>query len=72
MEVTNRLIDGKPSITANTGRPRHSDGAFTLQPPTGSLLHCRALPDVGVDTWFTNMYRAYETLSPALQRIVDG
>jgi len=71
MDVTNRLVDGKRSITADTGRQWHSDGAFTLRPPTGSLLHCRALPSVGGDTWFTNMYMAYERLSPTFQRMVD-
>lgn len=71
MEVTNRVTDGKPSVTARTGREWHSDGAFTVRPPTGSLLHCRALPEVGGDTWFTNMAMAWEALSPAMQRLLE-
>lgn len=71
MEVTNRIVDGKPSVTAKTGRQWHSDGAFTVRPPTGSLLHCRALPGVGGDTWFTDMARAWEALSPAMQRMLE-
>lgn len=71
-EVTNRLIDGKKSLTAEVGRKWHSDGAFTVRPPTGSLLHCRQHPSVGGDTWFANMYAAYEKLSPALKEVVDG
>ena len=35
------------------------------------MLHCRALPSVGGNTLFTNMYLAYETLSEALRRILD-
>ncbi len=69
--VTNRITNGKRSETAEAGRVWHSDGAYTLRPPTGALLHCRARPDVGGDTWFTNMYRAYDTLSDTLKGIVD-
>jgi len=70
MEVTNKVSDGKASVTANTGRQWHSDGAFTTQPPIGSLLHCRQLPDVGGDTWFTNMVMAYDTLSNEMKRLI--
>ena len=69
-EVTNRLIGGKQSPSAEVGRQWHSDGAFTLRPPTGSLLHCRQLPSVGGDTWFTNMYAAFESLSEALKKVL--
>ncbi len=71
VQLTNRVVAGKPSETAKVGNCWHSDGAFTLQPPTGSLLHCKALPDVGGDTWFTNMYMAYEALSETMRGIVD-
>lgn len=72
MIVSNKpAIDGTPSLTAETGRQWHSDGAFTLRPPTGSLLHCREIPDVGGDTWFTSMYAAYEALSTTMRDLVD-
>ena len=71
-EVTNRIVDGKKSLTAEVGRKWHSDGAFTVRPPTGSLLHCRQLPSVGGDTWFANMTAAYDKLSPTLKTVVDG
>ena len=69
--VTNRVTAGKRSETAEAGRVWHSDGAYTLRPPTGGFLHCHARPDVGGDTWFTNMYRAYDTLSATLKGIAD-
>jgi len=72
IEVTNRVADGKPSETGEVGRIWHSDGAYTTRPPTGSLLHCRALPSAGGTTWFNNMYLAYETLSPGMQRFADS
>ncbi len=71
VRVTNRVVDGKPSISRNVGRTWHSDSAFALVPPMGSLLHCRALPEVGGDTLFANMYMAYERLSPAFRRVID-
>jgi taurine dioxygenase len=71
LEVTNRVVDGKKSDTAEVGRLWHSDGAYTTRPATGSLLHCRELPAVGGDTWFTNMYTAYDRLSPAMKAIVE-
>jgi taurine dioxygenase len=68
-EVTNRIVNGRRSPTAEVGRDWHSDGAFTLRPPTGSLLRCAQLPDVGGDTWFNNMYMAFETLSAEMKRV---
>ena len=70
--VTNRMVDGKPSDTRNVGRQWHSDGAYSLRPPTGSLLHAVELPEAGGSTWFTNMYLAYETLSPTLRDLLEG
>lgn len=70
-EITNRVVNGKPSETADIARRWHSDGAFTVRPPTGSLLHCRACPDVGGDTRFSNMYMAYDRRSGVMQKLVD-
>jgi taurine dioxygenase len=38
----------------------------------GTLLLARQVPPVGGDTMFANMYAAYETLSPGMQRLLDG
>jgi taurine dioxygenase len=73
MVVTNKASeDGKPSTTAETGRQWHSDGAFTLKPSLGSFLHCREIPGVGGDTWFTSMYAAFDALSPPMQRLAES
>ncbi len=71
VRITNRVVDGKPSISRNVGRTWHSDSAFACVPPMGSLLYCAALPDVGGDTLFASTYMAYERLSPTLRGIVD-
>ena len=70
-EVTNRMVDGRPSESAEVGRVWHSDGAYTVRPPTGSLLHCQMIPSAGGSTWFNNMTMAYDALSPALQHMLD-
>lgn len=72
LQVTNRKTDGKPSETRNTGRNWHSDYSYTGKPAAGSMLYCDVCPPVGGDTMFANMVRAYETLSPKLQGILDG
>jgi taurine dioxygenase len=54
------------------GQQWHSDLSYTLRPALGSVLQCLQIPPVGGDTLFSNMYLAYETLSPAMKRIVDG
>jgi taurine dioxygenase len=70
-EITNKVVNGKPSETADIARRWHSDGAFTIRPPTGSLLHCRACPEVGGNTLFSNMYMAYDRLSDGLKSLLD-
>ncbi len=69
--VTNKVVDGKPSDTRNVGRSWHSDGIYRLKPYLGSLLYSHEIPPVGGNTLFTNMYMAYETLSPKLRDILD-
>ncbi len=56
----------------NFGGVWHSDTAYLDVPPMASLLVARDVPAVGGDTLFANMYVAYETLSPGMQRLLDG
>ena len=50
----------------------HNDSTFAAEPPMGSMIRVVQMPRVGGDTCFANMYEAFETLSPAMQRHVDG
>ncbi len=50
----------------------HSDASFLERPPALSILCARSLPPAGGDTLFSNMYLAYESLSPALREVLDG
>ena len=72
MEITTRLINGRPSETRNVGRNWHSDYSYTQRPAAASMLFCVEPAPVGGDTMFCNMVKAYETLSKPMQKIVDG
>ena len=74
-------IDGFPEITpvvkleherVNFGGLWHTDTAYLERPPMGTMLLAREVPPFGGDTLFANTYLAYETLSPGLQRLLDG
>ena len=69
--VTNEpKVDGSPSDTKYTGRQWHSDMSFTTAPSLGSLLKCYAVPEVGGDTLFANMYLAYDALSAGMKKLI--
>lgn len=63
--------DGSPSDTRETGVNWHSDLSYTLRPAMGSLLYCREMPEVGGDTQFANMFRAYDTLSEGMKKMIE-
>jgi taurine dioxygenase len=50
----------------------HTDETFLDRPPMATLLHAQVVPPVGGDTCFVSMTAAYEALSPAMKRYVDG
>lgn len=70
--LSNIKKDGKPVGSAYSGRVWHSDGHFLSNPPVGSMLYARVVPPVGGDTWYGNMYAAYDALPEALKdRVKD-
>jgi taurine dioxygenase len=74
-------LDGYPCIievkkleheTVNFGGIWHSDTTYLDQPPMGSMLLAREVPPYGGDTLFASQYKAWETLSPTMQSMIDG
>jgi taurine dioxygenase len=55
----------------NFGAGWHSDWSFQEAPPAATLLHSKVVPPVGGDTLFVDAVRAYEALSPAMQRMLE-
>ncbi len=50
----------------------HTDSTFLERPPKAGVLQAIKLPAVGSDTCWASMSAAYERLSPALQRTLEG
>lgn len=50
----------------------HTDLTHELQPPGITHLHNDAIPDVGGDTVWVSGYAAFDKLSPALQKFLEG
>ena len=69
LEVSTIPKGNKPSPTRTAGRDWHSDYAYTSYPAAASLLYCVEKPDVGGDTMFCNMARAYDDLSEKMKGI---
>jgi taurine dioxygenase len=65
-------VKKEPDETRNIGGNWHSDHAFDKEPPLGSVLLARELPDYGGDTMFASMYAAYDALSDGLKKTLQG
>lgn len=74
-------IEGHPLIIpvlklahekVNFGGIWHTDTAYLEIPPMASMLIARELPPFGGDTLFASGYAAFEALSPAMQRMLEG
>jgi taurine dioxygenase len=62
----------EPDAEANFGGAWHADLTFLTEPPLGSILYAKEVPEVGGDTMWANLYLAYETLSKGMKELVDG
>ncbi|KPK18219.1 MAG: taurine dioxygenase [Betaproteobacteria bacterium SG8_41] len=56
----------------NFGGIWHSDTTYLERPPMASMLYAIEIPPYGGDTLFANQYLAYETLSDAYRKLLDG
>lgn len=62
----------EPAATRNTGGNWHTDHAFDVEPPLGSVLLARELPECGGDTMFASMVAAYDALSDGMKKSLAG
>ena len=82
-----RFVDGKPELyivsnvkvngvaigSLGAGEAVwHTDMSYLPAPPKASLLYALEVPQSGGDTWFVNMYTAFDTLPEELKRRALG
>ena len=65
------VIHTDESSFRNNGERWHSDVSADGEPPMASILHIQHVPPSGGDTCWSNMYAAYEALSPAMQELLE-
>ena len=66
------MVSKEPDQIANIGGGWHTDHSYDQEPALGSILVARELPASGGDTWFTSMYKAYDSLSDGLKETLEG
>jgi taurine dioxygenase len=70
--VSNKKQDGEPLGREDAGTYWHSDGTWQTFPSIASILYGIEIPRVGGNTMFADLYQAWETLTPTLQRMIEG
>lgn len=61
----------EPEDERNFGGDWHGDVTYLKEPPLGSILYAKEVPEVGGDTLWANQYLAYETLSSGMREMLD-
>ena len=71
--VSNVMKNGEPIGSLGAGEATwHTDMSYLEDPPKASILHALEIPPAGGDTYFCNMYRAYELLPEGLKQRITG
>jgi taurine dioxygenase len=71
--VSNVIENGVPIGSLGAGEAVwHTDMSYLEDPPKASILYALEVPPGGSDTWFCNMYAAYEQLPAGLKQRVPG
>jgi taurine dioxygenase len=70
--VSNKKQDGEPLGREDAGTYWHSDGTWQTFPSKASILYGIEIPRVGGNTMFADLYQAWETLTPTMQRMIEG
>jgi taurine dioxygenase len=71
--VSNVIENGVPIGSLGAGEAVwHTDMSYLENPPKASMLYALEIPPAGGDTYFCNMYRAYESLPDALKRRISN
>jgi taurine dioxygenase len=66
------VIENRPGLPGARNDEWHSDITCSERPPALSVLQALVVPQALGATMYCNMYRAYETLSAGMRRMLDG
>lgn len=71
--VSNVMENGVPIGSLGAGEASwHTDMSYLQDPPKASILYALEVPPSGGYTYFSNMYRAYESLPDTLKNKIAG
>jgi taurine dioxygenase len=73
--ISNVVENGKPTGNLGDGEAVwHADMTYVEVPPKAAMLHALEVPppEAGGNTYFANMFAAYETLPAELKKAVEG
>ncbi len=70
--LSNVKRDGNPIGLADAGTYFHSDYSYLQEPARATTLYSVQVPRRGGDTLFANQYAAYDDLSDAMKRRIEG
>jgi taurine dioxygenase len=71
--ISNVVENGRPIGGLGDGEAVwHADMTYVEVPPKAAVLHALEVPPVGGNTYFADMFAAYETLPADLKRAAEG
>ena len=71
--ISNIVQDGKPAGNLGAGEAVwHADMTYQENPPRAAILYALQVPDTGGNTYFADMYKAYDALPDDLKAEVEG
>ena len=71
--ISNVVENGKPIGNLGDGEAVwHADMTYVEVPPKAAMLHSLEVPPTGGNTYFANMFAAYETLPADLKKAAEG
>ena len=70
--LSNVRHDGRPTGLADAGTYFHTDYSYLDVPARATLLYSIQVPRQGGDTLFADQYAAYDDLSAAMKREIEG
>jgi len=71
--ISNIRMEGAPIGGLGDGEAIwHADMTYVDSPPKGAILHALEVPPAGGDTYWANMYSAYQELPANLKKRIEG